>query len=313
MVSNRIRAIAAVMMALWAGPRLAGSGLAGPGLAATAPPLPVAVPAPHERVLPLQGGQNFRDLGGYRTQDGHHVKWGLLFRSGSMHGLTAADYTYLEGRGIRVVCDLRDNRERAAQPVNWPTEHAPTVLSDDYALDTADMMPHGSPDSWTEADARAAFAASYPRMLASFNGQYRRMFAELLAGHAPLAFNCSAGKDRTGIAAALILTALGVPRATVIEDYTATNRYLDTARLMGRGAAPANMAGKPEAAKAAPAMQLGRMKPGVLQALMSADPGYIEAALAVVDQHRDGAAGYLRDELGLGRPEIARLRRMYLE
>ena len=56
---------------------------------------------PHERLLPLQGGRNFRDLGGYRTMDGRTVKWGVLFRSGSMHGLTQADYTALEKRGIR--------------------------------------------------------------------------------------------------------------------------------------------------------------------------------------------------------------------
>ncbi|MDE8409516.1 tyrosine-protein phosphatase, partial [Klebsiella pneumoniae] len=52
----------------------------------------MATAAPHERLLPLQGGRNFRDLGGYRTADGRHVKWGLLFRSGSMHGLTDSDY-----------------------------------------------------------------------------------------------------------------------------------------------------------------------------------------------------------------------------
>jgi len=64
---------------------------------------------------------------------------------------------------------------------------------------------------------------SYPRLLGTFHDQYRRVFAELLAGHAPLAFNCAAGKDRTGVAAALLLTALGVPRETVIADYLLTN------------------------------------------------------------------------------------------
>jgi protein-tyrosine phosphatase len=77
--------------------------------------------------------------------------------------------------------------------------------------------------------------ASYPRMLTQFNGQFRRMFGELLAGHAPLAFNCSAGKDRTGLAAALLLTALGVPRATVIEDYELTNKTLNPAALLAAG------------------------------------------------------------------------------
>jgi protein-tyrosine phosphatase len=267
--------------------------------------VPVAVSAPHDRLLPLQGGRNFRDLGGYATADGQHVKWGLLFRSGSMHGLTAADYATLERRGIRVVCDLRDDRERAAEPVDWPAQAAPRVLFDDYHLDMKGFMPAGPPSGWTADSARAAMAASYPHMLVQFNGQYRRMFAELLAGHAPLAFNCSAGKDRTGVAAALILTALGVPRATVIDDYLLTNRYLDAAKVVAQdGKAPANMA---------TSSPLSQLPPEVLKAMMAADPAYIEAALAVLDAHRDGAAGYLRDELGLTARDLAHLRHLYLE
>lgn len=279
------------------------------------PASPLAAPAPHQRLLPLEGGRNFRDLGGYRAQDGRHVKWGLLFRSGAMHGLTGADYAYLGKRGIRVVCDFRDSRERAAQPVNWPSGAAPRLLFDDYRLDMAGMMPKGPPSGWTEADARAAFTASYPRMLGQFNGQYRRMFAELLAGHAPLAFNCSAGKDRTGIAAALILTALGVPRQTVIDDYMLTNNYLDAAKMLAHGPAPANMGpGRPEKeAGGDPAAALKGLPPGVVRAFLAADPAYIEAALAVLDRHSGGPEGYLRDELGLKRADILRLRTLYLE
>jgi protein-tyrosine phosphatase len=200
------------------------------GAAAVAQPPRPAIAAPtaaaHERLLPLQGGRNFRDLGGYATEDGRHVRWGMLYRSGSMHDLTPADYAALQRRGIRIVCDLRDTRERSAEPVHWPTTGAPQVLSDDYALDPRDFLPAAPMKDWTAYSARAAMTASYPKMLVQFRNQYRRMFAELLAGHAPLAFNCSAGKDRTGIAAALLLTALGVPRQTVIDDYLLTNRYL---------------------------------------------------------------------------------------
>ena len=251
----------------------------------------------HERQVPLQGGRNFRDLGGYPAADGRTVKWGLLFRSGSMHGLTQADYRTLQARGLRVVCDFRDQRERAAEPVSWPGPDAPRVYSDDYDLDLS-FLPAGDPKSWTGEQARAAMAASYPRMLAQFNGQYRRMFGELLAGHAPLAFNCNAGKDRTGIAAALLLTALGVPRATVLEDYLLTNRTLDPRSLMSGTASAANpLAGiSPEA---------GRM-------LLAADPSYIRAVFDVLDGHKDGAEGYLRDELGLSRADLVKLRNLYL-
>lgn len=278
---------------------LAAASLAGhpPGLPGAAQARRMA--APHQRLLPLEGGRNFRDLGGYRTADGRHVRWDLLFRSGSMHGLTDADYAALEQRGIRVVCDFRDMRERAAEPVAWPAAAAPRILSDDYQLDAHGFLPAGDMAQWTPDAARAAMTASYPRMLAQFHDQYRRMFAELLAGHAPLAFNCSAGKDRTGIAAALLLTALGVPRATVIQDYLLTNRYLDQRRMM---ASPAN-ASSPWA----------KLPPEVMAVMGAADRRYIDAALAVLDRHPGGAAGWLRDEMGLSRADLARLRGAYLE
>lgn len=259
---------------------------------------PKAESTAHQRLLPLQGGRNFRDLGGYPAAGGRHVVWGKLFRSGSMHGLTPADYTALEARGIRVVCDFRDSKERAAEPVAWPAAAAPRVLADDYALDMAGLMPPGKPSGWTAEQTSAAMTASYPRMLTQFNGQYRRMFAELLAGHAPLAFNCSAGKDRTGIAAALLLTALDAPRATVIEDYLLTNQTLHIDGAM--------------AASQASGSFLAQLPPAIAHPFMIADRRYIEAALAVVDSHKDGASGYLRDELGLAPTDLARLRHLYL-
>jgi len=266
--------------------------------AAAQAPAPLSSAAPHDRLVPLQGGRNFRDLGGYKAGDGRTVKWGVLYRSGSMHGLTEADYRSLEARGIVVVCDFRDRHERAAEPAVWPEPGAPRVLSDDYDLDSH-FFPPGDPMSWTAAQARAAMVASYPRLLAQFKGQYRRMFAELLASHAPLAFNCSAGKDRTGIAAALLLTALGVPRATVIEDYLLTNRYLD-ARALTSG-------------PRSPASPLSEMSPEAAKVLASADRSFIDAAFAVIVAHAGGAKGYLHDEMGLSSADLSKLRALYLE
>ncbi|WP_341207408.1 tyrosine-protein phosphatase [uncultured Sphingomonas sp.] len=283
-----VLAIAAVAMALPGGSAIARD------------VMPVAVSAPHERLLPLQGGRNFRDLGGYRTTDGRQVKWGLLFRSGSMHGLTDSDYAYLHRRGIQVVCDFRDVRERREEAVRWPQGSAPRVLSEDYQLDLASFMPTGNPKGWTAEQARQAMRNSYPQMLVTFKSQYRRMFAELLAGNAPLAFNCSAGKDRTGVAAALLLTALAVPRATVIDDYLLTNRYLDAEKLMsGNG-------------KGGPANPLAGIPPAAAQAMMAADRSYIEAALKVLDSHKGGPDGWFRDEMGLSTIDLAKLRRMYV-
>ncbi len=269
--------------------------------AAEQAPAAAAASAQHERLLPLEGGRNFRDLGGYRTTDGRTVKWGLLFRSGSMHGLTANDFAYLSKLGIVVVCDFRDHNERKVEPVAWPAGRAPTVYAEDYDMATNGMMPIGDLHKMTATQAQEMLATSYPKMLTFFAGQYRRMFAELLAGHAPLAFNCAGGKDRTGVAAALLLTALGVPRETVIEDYLLTNRYLNATALM-KQAGPATVTGA-----------FASLSPDVMKALGAADRSYIEAALRALDAHPGGAEGYFRDEMKLSPADIARLRSLYLE
>lgn len=238
----------------------------------------------NQRVLPLQGGQNFRDLGGYKTINGRTVRWRVLYRSGSMHFLTPVDYTYLEGLGIRTVCDFRDVKERAREPVQWPKSKAPRIFSDDYTLDSRGLFPAGG-STPTAEQARAAFTKFYPQLLVTFNGQYRRMFGELLAGRAPLAFNCSAGKDRTGVAAALVLTALGVPRATVLQDYALSNRYFDPSKVV-RGADTSGI-------------DWSKVPVDVIKIYMGADPRYLDAVFAVMDAHKGGVDGYLRDELGL--------------
>lgn len=251
----------------------------------------------HQRVLPLQGGQNFRDLGGYRTSTGRTVRWGVLFRSGSMHFLTPADYEYLGKLGIRTVCDFRSTSERKLEPAVWPAGQAPRMLADDYEIDRSPIMRRAGGGVPTAAEARATMAAAYPQLLALFNLQYRRMFGELLAGRVPMAFNCSAGKDRTGVAAALILTALGVPRETVIQDYLLTNRYFDPKKAVKQD---------DEASQ-----EWRKLPADVLKAYGAADRTYIEAVLGAMDAHHGGVAGYLHDELGLSRSDLEKLRRMY--
>lgn len=250
----------------------------------------------HSRVLPLKGGQNFRDLGGYRTRDGRMVRWGVLFRSGAMNRLTPADFTQLGKLGIRTVCDFRSSDERSAAPVRWPGNVTPQVLADDYKMDMAGL-DFSKAASWTGKQARETMAATYPRLLDTFNGQYRRMFAQLLAGNVPLAFNCSAGKDRTGVAAALVLTALDVPRQTVIEDYLLSNRYFDAKKAIANDETAHKV--------------WSTLPPEVSKALMGVDRSYIESVFRVIDAHPGGVKGYLKDRMGLGIAELARLRQLY--
>lgn len=246
------------------------------------------------QLLGLAGVQNARDLGGYPTENGRHVRWGLLFRTASLWAMTPADARYLHRARIRTVVDFRSTSERTVEPSGWPAGHAPRTLSEDYdlaAIAGGGMVMPSSP--MTREQMISRMAELYPAMLHSMNGQYRRMFAEMLAHRAPLLFHCSAGRDRTGVAAALILTALGVPRETIIQDYLLSDGYYDIDRA---GPVAASWGG------------LAKSSMGI--AHDAARPS-IEAVLKVVDGHAGGAAGYLRDELGLDAIKIARLRAYY--
>jgi len=245
-----------------------------------------------ERLLPLQGGQNFRDLGGYVGAGGQTVRWGVLFRSGSMNKLTPADFAYLSEHKLRTVIDLRSTEERAKAPVRWPDSNSPNVLSKDYKLDTDGIKQMLSTPDMNAEKARATMAALYREVPFQFAAQYREMFAQLLAGHVPLAFNCSAGKDRTGVAAALLLTALGVPRETVIQDYMLSNQYVQPEKAAERSGD-------------AFAPLLGSLPPEAIETMARVDRSYIEAAFAAIEARPGGLDGYFRDELGLSKGEIA--------
>lgn len=179
-----------------------------------------------ERQLPMEGGYNFRDLGGYKTKDGHHVKWGKLFRTDDMHELTDADLSYLASTGIVSVVDFRSPAEVEVAPDKLPSSvenHYP------YALTPGDMS------SYEELGrASTAHMEKYMQQLnvslvsaPDYVEVYKKFFALLQDEmKVPLSFHCSAGKDRTGMAAALILYALGVDEEIIFEDYMLSNTFL---------------------------------------------------------------------------------------
>lgn len=253
------------------------------------------------RLLPLEGGRNFRDLGGYETEDGRTVKWGALYRSGVMHQLTDADYDYLSSLGIRVVCDFRASSERENEPTDW---RAGTIdyISWDYDMDQSAIRAafEGEP---SEERSIAAFQTFYRAAPYDYADRYAVMFKRLAAGHTPLAFNCSAGKDRTGVAAALILSALGVPRETVVADYSLSDDYVDFAQALQEEAAA------PDSDYAF----LSQLPLEVVRPFMSSDPIYIETALDQIEADHGDVETYLNDVLGVTDEEIAAIRDNLLE
>jgi protein-tyrosine phosphatase len=166
------------------------------------------------RVLALDGCVNFRDLGGYRTRDGRRVRWRRLFRADGLNRLSEADRQLLTGLGVATVIDLRTVDEAAARG-RFPVDLVPVRYLD---LPLTDVLPSAEElPSWREA----SYVASRYTEMVTAGGPALTLAIEALAGEGslPAVFHCSAGKDRTGVLAALVLAFLGVPDETIVEDY----------------------------------------------------------------------------------------------
>ena len=253
------------------------------------------------RVIPLAGASNFRDVGGYPTTDGHRVKWGQVFRSNALSDLTAADYKTVDGLGLRLICDLRTDQERTAQPTMWQGR-PPAFLNSPKAnldFDAKSLMGEGTPTAETVRENFIAFYRQTPKVYAP---EYKAMFARLKAGDAPMLVHCTAGKDRTGVGSALILTALGVPRSIIVSDYAMSEKYQQS--TMRQQAARAD---DPATAL------LAKLPPEVLMVLMRTEPAYIEAALDALTAEYGSVEAFLDKELGVSAADLAALRKRYTE
>ena len=260
------------------------------------------------RLLPLEGGRNFRDLGGYETITGGVVKWGHVFRSGVMDGLTDADYDYLSDLGIKVVCDFRESDERTREPTDWKAGEIEYLT---FAEPEGENNPEDNPmfaallsSDTTSEDVATSMANSYFDMAMNEREGYTAMFDRLAAGDIPLAFNCSAGKDRAGTAAALLLTVLGVPRDMVVYDYSLSDDYVDYMAEFINEETRAEAANDPDN----PYAVLMQLPPEKVAPLMASDPRYIETSFAEMEERYGSVMGFIKTELDVTDEEIESIR-----
>jgi protein-tyrosine phosphatase len=237
------------------------------------------------RDLGLVGLPNGRDLGGYRTETGAIVRYGVLLRADAPIGATDEDLRALDRLGVRRVIDMRGDGEIAHFGLSaWtaPRTHLPisdvvAALLAQQVKPGAEPLPPGSAqttmrgmyrDFVADPDSRAQFATAL-RTIADPDG-------------VPLLFHCTAGKDRTGWLAALVLAALGVDRATITADYLLTNERFAT----GRGAA----------GRARLLASLGELGVDVVAVLplLEARTDYLDAAFAEVDARYGDMPAFLR-------------------
>lgn len=239
------------------------------------------------RSIELQGASNFRDLGHYPTSDGRRVRPGLVFRSAALATLTDADLAKLGALGIVTVCDFRGVAEAARAPdrlVAPNPVHLPIEPSVGAGL--RDIL------ATKEASGEALYAileCAYVDYALASTQQYAALFALLMQGGA-LLFHCAAGKDRTGFAAALILSALGVSWADVVADFEATNRLWQRDTVASSD-----------------------LPDAVREQLMQANPALLAAAFAAIDRTHGSFDAYLHQALGVDHDARARLRDSLLE
>lgn len=252
-----------------------------------------------ERAVPLAQGSNFRDIGGYATVDGRHVRWGRIYRSGGSAMLTPNDLAKVDALGLHNMVDLRSNEERVLAPTK--------IDGVAYSAVGYSMAALTSGTNGGQLKNGVAIYHGFPKMLAP---QLRIVFDLLKRGEGPIEYNCSAGQDRTGFTTALILSALGVPHETIVQDYhlSATYRrpeyeipHIDLARYPDNAAA--QMFGRYQDN---PAMR-------VAQPLKEADgTPYLKGAFDEIQAKWGSVDAYLDQELGVTAADREELRRLYL-
>ncbi|HWI47949.1 MAG TPA: tyrosine-protein phosphatase [Rummeliibacillus sp.] len=250
---------------------------------------------PFERVM------NFRDMGGYKTEDGRRVKKGIFYRSGDLSKMTDNDKAVFETLGIRTIFDYRDHGEAKAKPdpefinvvnIRLPAKgnvgfEMPTVTLKD--IDNREFLQKIKGDIFTEMYSQMAFN----------NPSYQKLMEIVQEpDQLGLLHHCAAGKDRTGVGGALILLALGIPRDTILVDYLLTNDYMKPMR---------------DAMIPILSQHLNEQEIQQFGDIMSAKESYLQAVFQAIDQNYGDTDRYLEDEFGLDFSKRQRLQHYYLE
>ncbi|WP_172806761.1 tyrosine-protein phosphatase [Endozoicomonas arenosclerae] len=250
----------------------------------------------------MEGLYNFRELGGYKTIDGKRIRNGVLFRSDRLQPATDADLEWLDSLGIRLLFDFRTEEVRKKHPNRLPertsieTRNRPISSAEIGKPELVDGLQSGSVGL---DEAVQYMKNSYINVVKNYQEVLRELLQEASQSKStPILFHCSAGKDRTGIAAAMLLFSLGVSRKTVFHDYLLTNDlkmdYFSETVQKFKTQAPH---GSEEA----------------LQAMLRVDSSYLEAALDYIEEEYQSIDNYLTTSLGLNEQLRHKLRSNLLE
>lgn len=259
----------------------------------------------HERVVPMEGIHNFRDYGGYRGRSGI-LRCGTLWRSGQHSEATAADLDKVHALGIRTVFDLRGDSERALNPCLRHEEFDGTVLFEPG--ETAGSKGEAAHEEAarevrTAADAHAAMIRLYQAMpwRPVLVGTYRLTFDALAEREGASLLHCLAGKDRTGLGAALVHHLLGVHPDEAMTDYLLTNTAGDAEARVAAGIRHVRAGFGPA------------MDDAAVRTLMSVHPAFLDTALDAIRARHGSITVYADEVLGVGAEMLARIESRLVE
>ncbi|AYW44829.1 tyrosine-protein phosphatase [Tetragenococcus koreensis] len=267
------------------------------------------------RVLPLEGANNFRDLGGYITKSKQRIKWGKLFRSDHLHRLTEYDQLVLNEIGLRTIIDYRRADEYSDQPnKSWEalknTFHiipeAERAVLAAKASNTKEKVQHLVN---REVDSDVKFDNSGKTMIEQAKDfvrleENKKSFKEMLGivldeKNVPIDQHCRGGKDRTGYGVALILYLLGIDMETIIQDFMLTKELRETRnqRRMDQYSNETN----------------DQNILGYLYSMLDTRPEYLEASFDEMIKESGSIDNYFKSELNITEENIRQLRETYLE
>jgi protein-tyrosine phosphatase len=234
----------------------------------------------------FKNATNFRDLAAHVSAP---LRRGTLYRSDHLGSLDEADARAIQALGVKRVLDFRGVDERTAFACRLPGVQVHSLAIEPTIVQVlSQLMAAGH--QLSEADVVAHMQDTYRGFVRTSTHRFAEFFGHLLESNEPTVFHCTAGKDRTGFAAVLVLRALGASPEEVMHDYLLTNQLLQPARIRGDWALPEHAA----------------------KVLYGVQPAFLEAALSEIDASWGGMENYLRAGLGLGERERQRLRELYL-
>jgi len=253
-----------------------------------------------ERLIPMEGVLNFRDLGGIPTKDGRVVKWGKFYRSGKLSELSKRDLQYFSTLGIKTVADFRDDHEIKEDPNRYPENYVVERIRMPIGDESGNMqrelrktVKKANPDNF---DSEKFVADVMVEFIDSFAFQYKP-FMEYVSNpeKVPLLFHCTAGKDRTGMGAAFLLAMLGVEREVIFGDYLMSNYYRNN--KINKSLRKATLVG---------------IDQKIAQPLVEVKPSYIAAAFEAIDRNHGSVENFFLEEYGLDEAKLAAIRNEFL-